>query len=64
MKEFPTDTQTIMGNFDNTYRQSARYRRVANICITTPFPRLGKYPQVTDVCQEFYAWEHVLTYGL
>jgi len=43
-----------MGDFDDMYRQSARNGRGTNICTTTAFPRLDKFPQVTEVCQVFW----------
>jgi hypothetical protein len=33
------------------YRQSVGNREVANVCTSTPFPRRGKYQQVTNVYQ-------------
>jgi len=40
-----------------SYSQRVGGKQVANICISSPFPRLGNYPKVTNVCELYQAWE-------
>lgn len=39
------------------YRQSLRNEQVVNTCTRAPFPRLGKYPQVTNVRPIEQTWK-------
>jgi len=50
-------TRRLKGYLVHIYRQSVENGQVANICTRSMFPRLGKYPQLTNVSRLCLAWE-------